>query len=143
VVPDGTPEPEDHLSRYVPTARSGHRAPHVVLSDGTSILDLYGHGFVLLHFDDLRSPDADTALAALVAQAKIQGVPLAVHAISDETARGLYERRFVLVRPDGHVAWRGDRLPEAAATLIATVTGWDLARSGPAQRAKGAVRVEQ
>jgi hypothetical protein len=41
------------------------------------------------------------------------------------------------------VAWRGDRLPEAAATLIATVTGWDLARSGSAQRAKGAVRVEQ
>lgn len=142
IVTDGTAAPEDHLSRYVPTARPGHRAPHVALPDGTSILDLYGHSFVLLRFDGKGSPDADPSVAAVVAAARKQGVPLAVHAIADESARVLYERRFVLVRPDGHVAWRGDRLPEAAATLIGTVTGWDLAESGPAQRAKGAVRAD-
>jgi 2-polyprenyl-6-methoxyphenol hydroxylase-like FAD-dependent oxidoreductase len=136
VVPDGTPEPEDHLSRYVPTARPGHRAPHIVLSDGSSILDLYGRGFVLLHFDELRSPEANTALAAVVGRARTQGVPLAVHAIVDEAARELYERHFVLVRPDGHVAWRGDRLPDAAEALIATVTGGDLAGSEPVPGAK-------
>ncbi len=35
----------------------------------------------------------------------------------------LYERRMVLVRPDGHVAWRGDVLPANADALIDRVRG--------------------
>jgi hypothetical protein len=35
----------------------------------------------------------------------------------------LYERRLVLVRPDGMVAWRADSLPDDASLLVATVTG--------------------
>ena len=35
----------------------------------------------------------------------------------------LYERRLVLVRPDGHVAWRGDEVPSDALALIDTVRG--------------------
>jgi hypothetical protein len=34
-----------------------------------------------------------------------------------------YKRRFVLVRPDGHVAWRGDSEPSEADTLIDIVRG--------------------
>jgi hypothetical protein len=30
---------------------------------------------------------------------------------------------LVLVRPDGHVAWRGDRLPENAAAMVDQVRG--------------------
>ena len=35
----------------------------------------------------------------------------------------LYERRLVLVRPDGHVAWRSDRPPADALALIDRVRG--------------------
>jgi hypothetical protein len=35
----------------------------------------------------------------------------------------LYERRLVLVRPDGHVAWRGDILPDDAHSLIDAISG--------------------
>jgi hypothetical protein len=30
----------------------------------------------------------------------------------------------VLVRPDRHVAWRGNRAPADPAALLARVTGW-------------------
>ncbi len=51
------------------------------------------------------------------------GVPLSIFAIDDPDIATLYERRWVLVRPDGHVAWRSDAEPADAATLIARVAG--------------------
>ena len=40
----------------------------------------------------------------------------------DEAAK-LYERSLVLVRPDGHVAWRGDQAPADALSVIVRVRG--------------------
>jgi flavin-dependent monooxygenase StaC len=37
--------------------------------------------------------------------------------------RKLYERALVLVRPDGHVAWRADQEPADAAALADCVRG--------------------
>jgi hypothetical protein len=34
-----------------------------------------------------------------------------------------YERRLVLVRPDGHVAWRADAEPQDARAVIDCVRG--------------------
>jgi 2-polyprenyl-6-methoxyphenol hydroxylase-like FAD-dependent oxidoreductase len=118
IVSDGTPATPDDPSEYVPTARPGHRAPHVWLSDGRSILDLFGHGFVLLRFGG-----TDIDPEPLVSAAAAVGLPLQVIDISDRIAASVYERRFVLVRPDGHVAWRGDALPSDAVELIDTVRG--------------------
>jgi hypothetical protein len=46
-----------------------------------------------------------------------------VHRIEHPEAAALYERKLVLVRPDGHVAWRGDCQPSAPLELIDTVRG--------------------
>jgi hypothetical protein len=35
----------------------------------------------------------------------------------------LYPTRFTLVRPDQHVAWRGDAWPNASVALLEKVTG--------------------
>jgi len=53
----------------------------------------------------------------------VRGVPLKVEDIDDEKAAALYEKPLVLVRPDGHIAWRGDALPDDAAVLIDQVRG--------------------
>jgi 2-polyprenyl-6-methoxyphenol hydroxylase-like FAD-dependent oxidoreductase len=118
VVADGTPLPPDEVQRYVQTARPGSRAPHVWLKEGESTLDLFGRGFVLLRFG--AAPPSVDALAAAAAKA---GLPLEVVDIEDAEAARVYERRLVLVRPDGQVAWRGDRLADDAAALIDTVRG--------------------
>ncbi|MBV6304681.1 FAD-dependent oxidoreductase [Candidimonas humi] len=122
IVPDGTPRPADEVSSYTPTARPGSRAPHAWLADGKSILDLYGGGFVLLRF----GADAPAA-EELVVAARRAGLPLQVVEIDDAAAAKLYERRLVLVRPDGQVAWRADDAPADAATLVDIVRGARLA----------------
>ena len=52
-----------------------------------------------------------------------RGVPFEVVDVDDAEIAALYERKLVLVRPDGHVAWRGDRLPTDATALIDRVRG--------------------
>jgi hypothetical protein len=60
---------------------------------------------------------------AIVRAAEARGVPLRVEDVDSEAAAELYQRRLVLVRPDGHVAWRADAVPDDALTLIDRVRG--------------------
>jgi 2-polyprenyl-6-methoxyphenol hydroxylase-like FAD-dependent oxidoreductase len=122
IIPDGTPEPPDQVRGYTPTARPGHRAPHVWLDDGVSLIDKFGDGFVLLDFNGDPSP--------LVRAAAARNVPLRVEKIGNEEARRLYEKKLVLVRPDGHVAWRGDTIADANGVLDTVRGARVLARVG-------------
>jgi hypothetical protein len=131
VVPDGTPKPADDTVGYVPTAFPGARAPHHWLASGRSTLDLFGDGFVLLAFADVPTAPLERAAAAT-------RVPLTVHRLTSADAAALYGRHLVLVRPDGHVAWRGDEIPANPAALIDTIRGAGAriaARRAPRQEA--------
>jgi len=99
-------------------ARPGARAPHVWLPDGRSTLDLYGRGFVLLRLGANAPSGEGLAKAAAAA-----GVPLAVVALDVPQVLQAYQRRLVLVRPDGHVAWRDDAEPKDARAVIDCVRG--------------------
>jgi hypothetical protein len=118
VVPDGTLAPPLEGKTYTQIARPGARAPHVWLADGSSTLDLYGRGFVLLRL----GADAPAG-EALQRVARERGVPLEVVAIAAPEVLQAYERRLVLVRPDGHVAWRADAEPNDAHAIIDRVRG--------------------
>ena len=116
-LPDGTPPPPDDSQIYVPSARPGSRAPHVWLDGDRSILDHFGDGFVLLSFD--FTIDTGSVSAA----ARTNMIPFSVVEIADPEAASLYQRKLVLVRPDGHVAWRGDDVPTEPAPVLRRVTG--------------------
>jgi 2-polyprenyl-6-methoxyphenol hydroxylase-like FAD-dependent oxidoreductase len=103
VCDDGAPPAPHSIMDYRPTTRPGARAPHAWLPDGRSTLDLYGRGFTLVRVG--KEPPDTSAFEAAFAE---RGVPVSVGAIDDPKIGELYERRLVLVRPDGHVAWRGD-----------------------------------
>ena len=60
---------------------------------------------------------------ALMAAASERGVPLEVVDLHHANAAAIYENPLVLVRPDGHVAWRGDSLPDDVGSLIDHVRG--------------------
>jgi 2-polyprenyl-6-methoxyphenol hydroxylase-like FAD-dependent oxidoreductase len=118
VWPDGTPAPPDVSHPYTQSARPGGRAPHVWLSDRRSTLDLYGRGFTLLRLG-AGAPDASRIEQA----AARRGVPMATVALAEPDVLAAHERRLVLVRPDGHVAWRSDDEPTSAEALIDTIRG--------------------
>ena len=104
------------MDRFVPSTWPGVRAPSLFLADGSAILDRLGRGFTLLRF-------ADVDASALEEAAAERRVPLEVVDVRDERARRLYERDLVLVRPDQHVAWRGDEAPADARAVIDRVRG--------------------
>jgi hypothetical protein len=117
-VVDGAPPPEPEDARdYRPSSHPGGRAPHAFLADGRSTLDLFGRGFTLMRFSG--APDTGPLAAAAVAR----GVPLDVVTVDDPAIGALYGRKLVLVRPDGHVAWRGDTLPTDALHLVDRIRG--------------------
>ena len=116
VVPDGVAPPPEQVIAYVPSAVPGCRAPHAWLRDGRSLFDTFGPGFSLL----VLAGDEDGA--ALADAARARGMPFTVVAPGDERLPSLYAARYALIRPDQHVAWRGDALPDPAA-LLDRVTG--------------------
>jgi hypothetical protein len=90
----------------------------IALGDGRSILDLFGSGFVLLV---LSSKIGDVSV--FTSAATKVGLPLEVVPLDEAGVREVYERPWVLVRPDGHVAWRGDSAPADAAEIVDRVRG--------------------
>lgn len=124
VVDDGTPAPPEEVSTYTQTGRPGARAPHVWLDDGRSSLDLWGQDFTLLRLAKTHAdavPDAPVLLSATAARQ----VPVTPVTLVHGEAAALFGQPLVLIRPDGHVAWRGatDPSPDEAAAIIETVRG--------------------
>ncbi|RAL16795.1 FAD binding domain-containing protein [Aspergillus homomorphus CBS 101889] len=118
VVGDGSAPPPNEPDVYIPSARPGHRAPHHWLAEDKSTLDLFGGGFVLLRLGSEVERDEEITEVA----EKIH-LPLEIVTLRDPEVIRIYERRLVLVRPDGMVAWRGDELPENLNTLLDSVRG--------------------
>ena len=118
VTPDGTPPPPDDVRVYYPVARPGARAPHFWLRDDTSIIDLFGRGFVLLRLG--KHPPSASGFERAAAEAQ---VPLIVHAFDHPHLFHLYNAPLVLVRPDGHVAWRAGAEPADCRTVLDTARG--------------------
>jgi 2-polyprenyl-6-methoxyphenol hydroxylase-like FAD-dependent oxidoreductase len=83
---------------YEPTTAPGARLPSVVLRDGSFLYDRLGPWFTLLCFGGADpSPLIDASPA-----------PLEIVMLDEPALAPLYEAKLVLVRPDTHVAWRGN-----------------------------------
>ncbi len=115
--PDETKAQAMKNGNVILSCRSGSRAPHAWLSENISTLDLFGDRFVLLRFAQ------NIDVSPLVAAAAARRVPLKIVDIDNRDIAALYERRVVLVQPDGHVAWRDDACPDDAFALIDRVRG--------------------
>jgi 2-polyprenyl-6-methoxyphenol hydroxylase-like FAD-dependent oxidoreductase len=119
VEPDGTPAPLPlSIDKYEPSARPGCRLPHFWRRDGTSVFDHLGPDFTLIRAG--RDPLSDKSICAAAAKRRI---PLRVVDLPESLATKLYGAKLMLVRPDQHVAWRGDHVPEDPGRLLERVTG--------------------
>jgi len=78
----------------------------------------YDRGFTLLR---LGKSQADAA--ALTKAFAAYRAPFRVLDIADAEPRAVYGYDLILLRPDLHVAWRGNKAPDEPAKLAAVVTG--------------------
>ena len=117
VCADAGEPPPLSVTEYAQSTFPGARAPHAWLAPGRSTLDLFGRSHVVLRLG-ADAPRTD----ALERAAKARRTPLESVAVDAPAVRAVYDRKLVLVRPDGHVAWRGDSVEDADA-LVARVTG--------------------
>lgn len=117
IVDDGTMQNWKRSRDYIPEAIPGCLAPHRWLDDNLSLYDLFGSGFTLL----ATTNGVETDIAAAEAGAAAHGVPLTILRLPDPALAALYGAALVLIRPDQHVAWRGNAWP--ADRVFDTVTG--------------------
>ena len=118
IVGEAGPPPTQAPDHYRPTTYPGCRAPHAWLAPGRSMLDLFGTGMQLCYMGD--HPGESAPLQEAASRRKL---PLGFNHITDPQIRKCYQRRWVLVRPDGHVAWRGDKPPRDPEALLDKVRG--------------------
>jgi len=118
VADEDGPGPDADSPHYVPTARPGFRLPHVWLDDGVAVADCIGSGYTVLLLG-ADPPDAGSLTRAL----RATGAPVEELRVTSARARELYARDLVLVRPDLHVAWRGNVPPADPQALARHVTG--------------------
>jgi 2-polyprenyl-6-methoxyphenol hydroxylase-like FAD-dependent oxidoreductase len=111
---DGAAQPAYSMGHFESSTVPGCRAPHIWLPDGRSLYDALGDGYGLVRLD------GRVAVDGIVASARSCGMPLAV---VDIDAAETYANKLVLVRPDRHVAWRGDAEPADALALIDHLRG--------------------
>jgi hypothetical protein len=107
IAADGSPAPERDFINYVPTSRPGALAPHAWLHDGSSLYDHFGQGYTLLASAGASAQE----IGAVAADAIACGLPLKAIQPAEGGIASLYPARFTLIRPDQHIAWRGDGLP--------------------------------
>ncbi len=110
-------EPLTSWQDYTASTWPGARPPSLWLNNDMALFDLFdAKGFTLVRF-------TDQDVSALETAATKAGVPLKVVDVRERRAHELYERDLVLIRPDQHVAWRGNVLPKDVESIIDKVRG--------------------
>ena len=114
VIADEPGGPEHDFRTYVPTTWPGARLPHVWLQGHLALQDHIGKGYTLLRLREQNTSGLERAMSR---------VPFEVLDVRDRRAREVYGYDLLLLRPDMHVAWRGNRPPQDPSALAALVTG--------------------
>jgi 2-polyprenyl-6-methoxyphenol hydroxylase-like FAD-dependent oxidoreductase len=116
---EGDAPPSDSFS-YTPTTWPGARLPQVWKQPGVAVQDAVGmtNAYTLLRVgpDPLPSAELEDGFSSL-------GVPFQVVDVDNDSAREVYGHRLLLLRPDLHIAWRGETAAEDAKELARLVTG--------------------
>jgi 2-polyprenyl-6-methoxyphenol hydroxylase-like FAD-dependent oxidoreductase len=119
--------PSYTMGTFTSATVPGCRVPHIWIEEQHSLYDAMGPDYTLLRLDPTARVDG------IVTAATQRGLPLAVLDVNSPGASNLYRHKLVLVRPDQHVAWRGDAAPADPLDLIDLVRG-----AGRASSAKSA-----
>ena len=116
VVHESGREPAWRPEAITPSTWPGARLPHFWLEPDVAVFDKLGTGFTLVRL-------ADMDVSGFAEAAEQMSIPFSLLDIRDPQIARVYERKLILVRPDHHVAWRGDHVPTDALEIFQRATG--------------------
>lgn len=105
------------IIRYVPSTVPGVRIPHIWLENGDAMQDVLGCEYSFL---DLTGEGDTTSIE--VAFSKV-GAPLDIVSRDEAHVRAVYGCKYLLVRPDLHIVWTGNSMPENCSNIASMATG--------------------
>lgn len=114
---DDEAAPGYSMGEYTASTVPGCRAPHFWLTDGRSLYDAFARGYSLLNFGERKG------IASVLDLADSLGVPISVIDIEPGIAPTEYRHRYLIVRDDQHIVWRGDEGPADPHVLVALLRG--------------------
>lgn len=119
IVRDDAPPSHEDTRNYLPTTCSGARLPSAMMGDGSAVFDQLSYDtFSLL----ACNADPQEYIGLLTAMREV-GMPVKVVEVNAPHLDKLFERKFLLVRPDQHVCWRGNSIPTNCNALVDVVRG--------------------
>ena len=104
------PSPPDAWETYAPLDRAGRGRRMSGCGEGHALYDDFGPGFTLI---DFGAPDGAAALPTQRARAPCRSRFWRWR----RSSASPYRHRLILVRPDQHIAWHGDRVTDATAII--------------------------
>jgi 2-polyprenyl-6-methoxyphenol hydroxylase-like FAD-dependent oxidoreductase len=119
---DGDAHPTYTMYEFTQSSVPGCRAPHLWLDGRRSLYDMLGPGYTLLRFDPT------IGVSGVVEACSRRRVPLTIFDVYAPDSLALYDRKLVLVRPDQHVAWRGNTEPVDPTMLVDLLRGASIAQ---------------
>lgn len=111
IITDGEKAPSYDMGQFTPSTVPGCRLPHFYVGE-RSILDLLGPAYTLIRFDHAVPVDAIEAT----------GLPIKV-LDARQPNEPAFQHKMLIVRADGHIAWRGDALPSDVIALADQLRG--------------------
>jgi hypothetical protein len=115
----GEPPPDESYI-YRPTTWPGAHLPHGWLQPGVALYDQLASGFNLVLVGITRS-----AAKPITDVFKALRAPLSILEVDPSAFATILGRKMLLVRPDLHVAWRGDLPPEDTRAVVRMALGFD------------------
>ncbi|UHL62692.1 FAD-dependent oxidoreductase [Paralcaligenes sp. KSB-10] len=118
IVYDDETAPAYSMGGFTASTVPGCRAPYFDLDKDTPLYDRLGKGYTLLRFD------ASCEVAPLVQATQFHHMPLTLlDASGNDSIPAAYRHKMLLLRPDQHIAWRGDALPADISNLMNVLRG--------------------
>ncbi len=111
--------PEMLYDVYEPSTWPGARLPHVWVDGRRAVQDQVPFsGYTLLR---VGRTDVDTS--PFIQAFRETGAPISTLDVRDDVARDVYGYDLLLLRPDMHIAWRGNKPPADSQHVAGVVTG--------------------
>jgi hypothetical protein len=114
---DEESHPSYTINEFTSTTVPGCRAPHFWLPNGQSFYDILGLEFTLLRLDQTINIKAFQDLASQ------NHIPIKLIDLNSAWVDSAYRHKLFLIRPDQHIAWRGNDLSIDSNHLLRIITG--------------------